>query len=74
MTLQASLAPCCKWSSSVALTLLLLLQTIDVLMLLETPYPRNETVVVLSQTAQLVDDDMRPVPLSEVRPSISAAT
>ena len=42
-------------------------QTIDVMMLLETPYPKNETVVVLNQTAQLVDDSLKSTPLSEVR-------
>ena len=47
------------------------MQTIDVLMLLETPYPKDETVVVINQTSQLVDDTMRPVPLSEVRGDFS---
>lgn len=46
----------------------LILQTIDVLMLLESPYPKDEIVVVVNQTAQIVDDVGRPVPLTEVGP------
>ncbi|KAK9796972.1 hypothetical protein WJX73_002710 [Symbiochloris irregularis] len=41
-------------------------QTIDVMMLLESPYPKNASVIVHRQTAQLVDDNLRPVPLTEV--------
>lgn len=42
------------------------LQTTNVMTLLANPYPYGEEVVVINQTAQLVDENLRPVPLSEV--------
>ncbi|KAK9804600.1 hypothetical protein WJX73_006245 [Symbiochloris irregularis] len=41
-------------------------QTIDTMMLLETPYPRDRMVVLVNSTSQMVDDNLRPVPLSEL--------
>jgi len=37
-----------------------------VMALLASPYPHNGSVVVVNQTAQLIDGAGRPVPLSEV--------
>ncbi len=42
------------------------MQTTNVMTLLANPYPIGEEVVVINQTAQLVDETLRPVPLSEV--------
>ena len=44
------------------------------MMLLESPYPKDEVVVILNQSTQMVDDTLRPVPLSEVSHSIRAFT
>ena len=44
-----------------------LLQTINTMMLLETPYPKDRVVALVNSTSQMVDDNLRPVPLSEVR-------
>lgn len=46
---------------------LLWLQTIDTMMLLETPYPKDRMVVLINSTSQMVDDNLHPVPLSDVR-------
>lgn len=40
--------------------------TADVLILLDNPFPKDREVVVVHQAAQLVDEKLRPVPLSEV--------
>ena len=50
-----------------------MVQTIDTMMLLASPFPENESVLVLNQTSQIVDDTMRPVPLSEASPIHSVA-
>lgn len=42
-------------------------ETADVLIMLDNPFPKNREVVVVHQAAQLVDEQLRPVPLSEVR-------
>ena len=41
-------------------------QTKNVMALLESPYPVNGSVVVVNQTAQIIDEAGNPVPLSEV--------
>lgn len=41
-------------------------QTEDVMITLASPYPEGKMSVVLSQTSQLVDEDLKPVPLSDV--------
>ena len=42
------------------------LQTKNVMALLASPYPLNGSVVVINQTAQLINETGHPVPLSEV--------
>ena len=45
----------------------LLMQTVNTMMYLESPYPDAGKVEVINMTAQLVDAGGRPVPLSDVR-------
>ena len=45
-------------------------QTKNVMALLASPYPHNGSVVVVNQTAQIINAAGQPVPLSEVRCSI----
>lgn len=42
-------------------------QTKNVMALLASPYPHNGSVVVVNQTAQIINAAGQPVPLSEVR-------
>ena len=43
-----------------------MLQAINIVARLSpSPYPADKMILVLNQTTQLVDDDLRPVPLSE---------
>jgi len=42
-------------------------QTKNVMALLASPYPHNGSVVIVNQTAQLINGAGHPVPLSEVR-------
>ena len=41
-------------------------ETVNTMMYLENPYPTEGNVVVLNLTSELVDAEMRPVPLSDV--------
>ncbi|KAK9831925.1 hypothetical protein WJX84_005301 [Apatococcus fuscideae] len=41
-------------------------QTVNAMMILANPFPIGEEVVMINQTAQMVDETLRPVPLTEV--------
>ena len=45
----------------------LLLQVSNVISLMASPYPKHGLVEVVNQTAQVIDKDGAPVPLSDVR-------
>ncbi len=53
-------------------------ETVNTMMYLENPYPTEGNVVVLNLTSELVDAEMRPVPLSDVShihpPALSVRT
>jgi hypothetical protein len=44
-----------------------LLQVSNVISLMASPYPKHGLVEVINQTAQVIDKDGAPVPLSDVR-------
>jgi hypothetical protein len=48
-------------------------QTKNVMALLASPYPHNGSVVVVNQTAQLINGAGQPVPLSEVSSLLCSA-
>lgn len=58
---------CCALLSSLAdVRRTVIMQTVNTMMYLESPYPTEGKVEVVNMTAQLVDADGTPVPLSDV--------
>lgn len=63
----------CKFSctlaphgSGEAFVCVLAVQTVNTMMYLDNPYPKEGKVIVLNLTSQLVDSTGRPIPLSDV--------